>query len=387
MASGFDRRTLLRAGTAGAAASAFNWTAFAAPASAAEASGHGGPLQMESDGTYATVALAKDTISIAVAQTRVVPVELDDIVGSRRANVQHMCDVIDAANGFSGAKDLICFHEFPITGYRHVWDLDDARKVAIEIPGPETEMLAAKAREYGSWLVFGSYVRDPDWPRRLLSITTIMNDKGEIVAKDWKARNLKGFFPGGRELFTTTIYDVLDEYVERYGWNAVIPVVKTPLGNLYTSSSQLEPELFRAAAMKGAELMLRTATGNYNELDIRAVSIYNRVYSTIANNSASPENEYYLADSNPGHAGIVGPDGEFLEQSETDFETLVYGRIPIGSFRARHRQPTVHSELVMPVFERYRSPYGPNLLADYQPTDTRDAGRYLREKTRWKTGR
>ncbi len=382
MGGSIDRRALLGVGAGAAAATAFDWTQFAAPAAAATGN-PSDPVQMRSDGSYATVPLKKDTISIAVAQTRVVPVELGNIQQSRRANVQHMCDVIDTANGFSGSKDLICFHEFPITGYRHVWNLDDARKVAIELPGEESEMLAKKAREYGSWLVFGSYVRDPDWPDRLLSITTIMNDQGEIVAKDWKARNLKGFFPGGRELFTTTIYDVLDEYVERYGWDAVLPVVRTPLGNLITSSSQLEPELFRAFAMKGAEIMLRTATGNYNELDIRATSMYNRVYSTIANNSASPENKYYLADSNPGHAGIVGPDGEFIKRSETDFETLVYGRIPIASFRARHRQPIVHSELVMPIFEQYRSPYGPNLLADYQPTDTKDAGRYLREKTRW----
>ena len=37
----------------------------------------------------------------------------------------------------------------------------------------------------------------------------------------------------------------------------------------------------------------------------------------------------------------------------------------------------------MPIFEQYRSPYGPNLLSDYQPRDAADAGRYLREKTRW----
>lgn len=224
---------------------------------------------MRPDGTYATVPLKKDTISIAVTQTRVVSVELDNIAQTRRANVRHMCDVIDMANGFSGAKDLICFHEFPITGYRHVWDLNDAGRIAIEIPGEKTEILAAKAREYGSYIVFGSYVRDSDCPRRLLSITTIIDDKGEIIAKDWKARNLKGFFPGGRELFTTTIYDVLDEYVERYGWDAVLPAIRTPLGNLITSSSQREPELFRAFAMKGAEIMLRTATGGFdNEMNL-----------------------------------------------------------------------------------------------------------------------
>ncbi len=376
-----DRRRMIGAGLASATAAAFDWTAFASPLAAAQPGADA--LQMRSDGTYATVPLAKDTLALAVAQTRVVPVELDAIARTRAANVQHMADVIDAASGFAGPKDMILFHEFPITGYRHTWDLADARRVAIEIPGEETELLAAKAREYGTWLIFGSYVRDPAWPDRLLSITTIMNDAGEIVAKDWKARNLKGFFPGGRELFTTTIYDVLDQYVEMYGADHVVPVIRTPLGNLFTSSSQLEPELFRAAAMKGAEIMLRTATGNFSELDIRATSLYNRVYSAIASNSALLENRYYLTDSEPGYAAIYGPDGEAMAQARTELETLVEARIPIAEFRARHRQPIVHWELYEAIFDRYRSPYGPNLLADYQPTDTRDAGRYLRARTRW----
>ena len=117
--------------------------------------------------------------------------------------------MVVAAFAFGGGPDLLFFHEFPVTGYYHGWNLGDARKVAIELPGPETELLARKAREYGCWLVFGSYVRDPAWPKSLLSITAIMNDKGEIVDRHWKARNLKGFFGGRKELFTTTIsYDL-----------------------------------------------------------------------------------------------------------------------------------------------------------------------------------
>ncbi len=376
-----DRRTMLGAGAGIAAVSALDWTSFASPASAA--TGHGGPLQMESDGTYATVPLAKPVISLGVAQSRVVPVELDNLKQTRMANVQHMADLIDAANGFSGPRDIIFFHEFPITGYNHRWDLKEARRAAIELPGEESEVLAAKAREYGSWLVFGSYVRDPDWPERLLSITTIMNGQGEIVAKHWKARNLKGFFPGGRELFTATIYDLLDEYVERYGWDEVIPITRTPLGNLATSSTQREPEIFRAMAMKGAEIILRTATGGFTPLDIQATSLYNGVYTAVANNSASPENPYYFADAGGGKSAIYAPGGDEMNKAETAFETLVSARIPIADFRARHRQPIVHSELYAPIFERYKSPYGPNLLADYQPTDATDAGRYLRAKTRW----
>ena len=374
--------TISRRGMLGACAAVSALSATGLASAARAASGTGKRLSMQSDGSYETVALVKDTITLGVVQSRVVPVELSNLRKTRMANVQHMADLIDRANGLA-VHDILFFHEFPVTGYYHGWDLADARKVAIELPGPETEVLAKKAREYGSWLVFGSYVRDPDWPESLLSITTIMNDKGEIVDKHWKARNLKGFFGGTRELFTTTIYDVLDRYVEMYGPDAVLPVTRTPLGNIATSSTQKEPELFRAMAMKGAELILRTATGGFTPLDMQATSLYNGVYTAVANNAASPENSRYFADTGGGGSAIYGPDGEELARAKLAFETLVSQRIPIAAFRARHRQPVVHGELFMPVFEQYRSQYGPNLFGTYQPTDALDAGRYLRDKARW----
>jgi predicted amidohydrolase len=295
--------------------------------------------------------------------------------------VQHMCDLIDYGSGFTGPKDLFFFHEFPVTGYNYKLTLAEGRKIAIEVPGEETEALAKKAREYGSWIVFGSYVRDKDWPEALLSITTIINDKGEIVDKHWKARNIKGVFR--QELFTTTIYDVLDRYIEMYGADAVVPVTRTPLGNIATSSIQREPEYFRAMAMKGAEVILRTASGGFTPADMAATSLYNQVYTAVANNAASPGNGLYFEDAGGGNSAIYGPDGKALDEAPTAFETLVTGRIPIRDFRARHRQPIVHSELFMPVFEQYRSRYGPNLFSTYQPKDMADSTRYLADKARW----
>ena len=149
-----------------------------------------------------------------------------------------------------------------------------------------------------------------------------MNNKGEIVAKHWKERNIKGVFPGF-ELFTTTVYDVLDRYVEMYGRDAVIPITRTPLGNITTTAAQREPELFRAMALKGAEIFLRTASGGFQPLDIQACALYNGVYSSVVNNSVSPDN-------------------------------------------------------------KYESKYPPNLWSEYLPTSLEDAGRYVRDKSRWK---
>ncbi|MFN6934632.1 MAG: nitrilase-related carbon-nitrogen hydrolase [Tsuneonella sp.] len=342
------------------------------------------PVQApRADGRYDTVSLAKESWTLGVVQARALPVDLHRVDASRNDNLAHMIRLIDAAFAFGSGPDLLMFHEFPITGFGAGWTRKDVLKAAIEIPGAETERLAAKARQHGVYLVFGSYARDPAWPGHALSITTIIGPEGRILARDWKARNIKGVFGGEIELFTTTIYDVLDRYVEMYGRDAVVPVHRTPIGNLATSSVQREPELFRAMALKGGEVMLRTATGGFSPIDIAATSLYNSVYTAIANNAISPGSPFF-EDSNAGNSAVYGPDGEAIALARSPNETLVQARIPIGSFRERHRQPSMHTPLYRDILNAYAPPYPPNLYAGYLPEDLKDAARYLRDKGAWK---
>ena len=84
------------------------------------------------DSTYACVPLAKDDISLCVVQSRVRAVDVANRDDSVRANVDHMLGLIDAANGWLGPKDIVFFHEFPITGFNAGWKRADLLKVAIE---------------------------------------------------------------------------------------------------------------------------------------------------------------------------------------------------------------------------------------------------------------
>lgn len=330
---------------------------------------------------YARVPLKKDVISVSGIQSRVRAVDGGSPRRGIRENLNHMVELIDKAHFYGGKKDLLCFHEFPITGWS-TWSRDEVLKLALEIPGPETEIIARKAREHGCYIKFGSYAVDDDWPNHILSLTSIIDPAGDIVARDWKARNIKGVFPGF-ELFTTTIYNVLDQYVERYGADAVIPVHRTDIGNLTTSSVQREPELFRAMAMKGAELFLRTATGGFSIDDIKMCSIYNGVNSIIVNNAVSPNNPGFFDDAGSGGSTIFGPRGDVLAEAESKFEQAVTTRINMSAFRARHQIPDVHMGLYKPIFDQYSPRYAPNLFADYQPTGLGDAKTYLDSKTRW----
>ncbi|MEM9705278.1 MAG: nitrilase-related carbon-nitrogen hydrolase [Pseudomonadota bacterium] len=379
-----DRRRLFQAAAMLSAAGA------SLPAMARAAEKSDGPLDpgVSATGEYEKIDLVKPVVRLGVVQSRVRGVETSSLGAARRMkrdNLNHLLELIDAAQGWAGRKDILFFHEFPITGYRASWGRADTLRAAIEIPGEETEAVGRKAKEYGCYIVFGSYARDDDWPDHVLSITTIISPAGEVIDKHWKARNIKGVFGPGFELFTTTIYDVLEQYIEMYGLDHVMPVTRTPIGNIVTSSVQREPELFRAFAMKGAEIFLRTATGGFTPIDIQATSLYNGVYTAIVNNAVSPGNPGFLADNGgAGGSAIYGPDGKLIDEANSENETIVTATMPMAAFRQRHRLPYVHMDLYRPIFDAYQNRFPPNLFAEYLPSDTTDSARFLADKGVWK---
>jgi predicted amidohydrolase len=380
-ADAFDRRTFMSRVAAAAGMAGLGLGALR-PAAAATGKGADAP-SMNTDGTYPVVPLTRDSVSLAVMQTRVRPVDAARPETGRRENLEHMLELIDNTQTYGPVKDILFFHEFPITGFRFEWNRADVLRVAIEVPGPETEVLARKAKQYGCYIVFGSYVRDDkDWPNHSLSITTILGPDGSIVDRHWKARNIMGVFTAGREpieLMTSTIYNCFDRFVEMYGVDAVIPVTRTPIGNICTSSVQREPELFRAMTLKGAEIFLRTATGGFTPADIQACAMYNGVYTAICNNSISPGNKGIWEDAGGGNSAVYDPRGEIIAKAASGAEQEVDAVIPIASYRARHRLPEISWAMYAPVYAHYVNNYPPSKYTQSLPPNLQEAAKYLRD--------
>ncbi len=334
------------------------------------------------DGCYETVPLRKDNITIMAVQSRVVPVSADNAVAMKKANLDHMLDLIDAAATWMGPKDLIHFHEFPITGFSHLWNREDLLKVAIDVPGVETEAIGARAKRYNCYIVFGSYTKDPDWPDHVLSNTFIIGPDGSVVDRHWKLRNLKGVF-AGFEVITTTIFDVLDQYTEMYGRDAVIPVTRTDIGNLATTATQYEPELIRAFALKGAEIMLRSATSGADPIDVRSGAMHNNMYTSLVNNSISRNPGPFFEDVRSGGTSIYGPKGEILDTANSVNETGVMASVPIANFRAGRKLPRIHPRLYDDLFTGYQEAYPPNLMSHDLPNNGFEAAKFLKDKSRW----
>jgi predicted amidohydrolase len=377
LADELSRRGFLTGAVLGAAGAAL-----IEPASAAMGKGSD-DIDVRPDGTYTSLPLLKDSVRLGVMQTRVRPVDAANPGPMRKENLDHMLMLIENAQEWNPPCDVLFFHEFPITGFRFDWSRKDVNRLSIELPGEESEALGKAAKKYDCYIVFGSYVRDRDWPDHVLSITTIIGADGRIVDKHWKARNIMGVFATGRtpiELMTSTIYNCLDRYIEMYGADAVVPVTRTPIGNLCTSSIQREPELFRCMALKGGEIFLRTATGGFSPWDIQASAAYNRVFAAVCNNAVSPGNRFF-EDAGGGGSAIYSEFGEFMARAESEHEQLVAASIPIRAYRERHRQPEYPWPMYQPVMNKYVPKYPPSKLSKYLPTDLKDAARYLRDMT------
>ena len=321
-----------------------------------EAASEAAPVLVNADGTYPMIPLAKETVVLKVLQTGVNSLQdFPTIEEGLAFNLALMEQMADRACSEGMKPDFLLYHEFPLTGYSS-GARDEKLKYTVEIPGPETERLAEIARECDTYLIFGSYATDPDWPGHILSLNTVIDRQGEIAKVFWKSRNIKRLYPD-REITTTTIEAVRDRYRAMYGIEEEFPVLQTEFGNIAVSTVQMDPFVYAAFAMRGVEIMLRTAT-LFAEEDVLAMARFNNFYSAMAN-FALPLNPQYEA----GESVIVSPNGEILAKSPyLDRDDIIEAEIPIAEFRAGRRIPNYALDITLPVLDQYRQEFPLNHL-------------------------
>jgi predicted amidohydrolase len=185
-------------------------------------------------------------------------------IGSRRdieRNLQIVEDGIHAAVSIIGINmpvRLIALAEGALTGFTdEIFDIPHvtaARDLFIDIPGPETDRLAALARHYDTYIVAQCKAR---WPEviddRFFNTLIVISRQGEIVHK--AAKN----HIWCRER-SCVPHDVYDRWVELFGdgIDAFYPVLRTDdIGNIGTicCSDGEYPEAVRALALNGAEVV------------------------------------------------------------------------------------------------------------------------------------
>ena len=192
----------------------------------------------------------------------------------------------------------------------------------------------------------------------------------------WKPRNIKRFYKEF-EITTTTVEGVQEAFREEYGLASELPVLKTEFGNLAFSTVQLDPLIFAAYAMQGAEIMLRTATYFFEE-DVVATAMYNNFYSAMSN---IPGKAPY-----GGNSIVVDPNGKIMGQLSHTEEGVLQIDIPIAEFREGRRLPQYSVALTKSVFDQYQEEIPANHLdmpAEELPQNGRVMKELLDSVSRW----
>lgn len=338
---------------------------------------------------YDAVPLRREIITVAAFQTKHTIVDPKNPRPGVKAKLDHVLSMIDMIQA-RGYLDLICFPEFVLQGSAiSFWTREDFIRLAIDFPGEETERICQKAKQYNCYIEMAAYTIEKEWPGHFFNCSFIAGPNGEIIHKHWKAHWDPGLFE-----HSTSVHDVLDEFVERYGWEAVWPVARTDIGNIATliCSEGFQPETARAFAFKGAEILAYSISGGAilgvprwgdARITFQASCINNDVYGIFVNNATGTTNQYALEDTGAGYSMIVDNLGRILKQATSQNETVVAEAIPIGLFRRNHTIPPLRQELYLPVYTEYKGKYPPNIYAEYLPKDNADALNYARKKARW----
>ena len=388
-----DRRSLLTGAAAAslaAAASTLQSDVAAAQTAGSGGTAAGGKVSVSQRGVYEKVPLKQDVINVAAIQSQLYSIDLRDRANTLKRNLNRILRLIDLAQNSPeewggerrwGSKvDLISMHEFPIQGFQP-WNRKELNQIAFELPGPESEAIGERAKRYGCYISWGCYAKEKDWPDHVINMSVLTGPDGKIVSKQWKARNILGLFGDGA-LIGTTVYDVLDRYVEMYGWDAVLPVARTDIGNIAITAVGAEPLLYTCLGLKGAEVLVLSVTGGSNAESAIATARAGRLYTMGVGNAVSPNNIGFPEGSGTRDEGtvIVDPRGTVLAKTDNHHEEIITARIPIAEYRRSRRVQELPMAILLPILQQYDPVFRPNAFLEKLPATYQEAGELVRKR-------
>ncbi len=248
-----------------------------------------------------------------------------DTQNDKQANWRQMAAFIDEAAA-KGAQ-LVAFPEV-------VNILSEEPQYAEPIPGPTTELLAAKAREHHIWIHGGSISQvNPDGPRTY-NTTVLIDPQGELVARYSKLHNFDMTLPDGSSVRES----------DRKEPGREIVTVETELGHLgFAICYDMRfPELFRLMTLAGAQIIFLPAnftmpTGkDHWEPILRARAIENGCY-IVAPNQVGVKEKFVAY----GNSMIVDPWGTVVARA-SDKPGVILAEIDLDYLDdVRRRNPSV----------------------------------------------
>ena len=261
-------------------------------------------------------------------------------------NLDLICEVIDHSH-YTRIEYPVRLMVIPEAGIQSFvdsqmdWEHKEVAKTLFHttVPGPETEVLSGKAKEYGTYICGQLRALEPEISDELyFNIGFVIDPKGEVIMKHHK---LQVFAPER----SCVPHDIWDKWVEKYGANldAFYPVARTEIGNIGACicMETSYPETSRGLAINGAEIIYAPTyiepyySRGWHELQLRARALDNSCY-VVAPNSGdwfmTPESKVPTA-IHGGSSMIIDYQGQVLTRTTTHGTSYCSAIIDIEALR------------------------------------------------------
>jgi predicted amidohydrolase len=280
-----------------------------------------------------------------------------------RENVDHLCALVEQAGKEHEAK-LVVFPEFCLQGFAARRSITDWERAGVLLPGKETAALAMVAKSTGVTIAGAAVERIPEFRGRYFMSGFLIGPEGTEPEDHVQLvyRKLYGLSAKTRP------GDIHDTFVATFGRQSLFPVVDTPLGKIgcAIAGDVAMPEMVRALALRGAEVVLVPAAATYQAgLPAPSGAANQRLdaNSSQLRRVRAWENLVYLAFANIGP--FIDGDGA-VGTARVPSEIIDY----LGRVKARARtseETMVTTRVDLEALRQHRADVRFNYLAQVQP--------------------
>ena len=261
------------------------------------------------------------------------------------------------ANSFHGSDvRLVVLPEYFLTSFPMGESIPAwLAKGCIAPDGAEYEALAKIAQDNRIYLSGNVYESDPHFPEIYFQTSFILSDSGNTVLRYRRLISM----------YAPTPHDVLEQYLNVYGEDALFPVAATDIGRLACVASEeiLYPEVARALALKGAEVLCHSSSEvGSTQLTPKNVAKQARAYENMAYvvsaNSAGITGLPFPAASTDGHSQVVDYKGRVLAEAATGESMVGSAEVDIAALRSTRGKPAMTNMLARQRLELFSRVYG-----------------------------